>query len=150
MLVPECPKQRFAVCQIDSAPLVSDLRNWFEKARLLGRSPSAEAISYPLNNWEGLAVSSGSPARKIAFGLTLVAVLLRREIFRITIGSAHARAFDHGQVAAGFGKCTRELRGEPRVIRDKQISRHQRALGRHSGALSMMHKNSKATGSSRV
>ncbi len=74
------PKQRLAVCQIDSAPLVSDLRNWFEKARLLGRSPRAEAISYPLNHWEGLAVSSGSPARKIASGLTLVAVLLRREI----------------------------------------------------------------------
>jgi hypothetical protein len=33
------PKQRLAVRQIDSAPLLSDLRNWFETARLPGRSP---------------------------------------------------------------------------------------------------------------
>ena len=49
------PKQRLAVRQIDSAPLLSDLRNWFETARLPGRSPTAEAISYALNHWEGLA-----------------------------------------------------------------------------------------------
>jgi hypothetical protein len=41
-------KQRLAVRQIDSAPLLSDLRNWFETARLPGRSPTAEAISYAL------------------------------------------------------------------------------------------------------
>jgi hypothetical protein len=26
--------------------------------------------------------------------------------FRFTVGSAHAGAFDHRQIAAGFGKCT--------------------------------------------
>jgi hypothetical protein len=35
------PKQRLAVRQIDSAPLLGDLRNWFETARLPGRSPTA-------------------------------------------------------------------------------------------------------------
>jgi transposase len=49
------PEQRLAVRQIDSALLVSDLRNWFETASLPGRSPTAEAISYALNHWEGLA-----------------------------------------------------------------------------------------------
>ena len=43
------PKQRLAIRQIDSAPLLSDLRNWFETARLPGRSPTAEAISHALN-----------------------------------------------------------------------------------------------------
>ena len=43
------PKQRLAVRKIDSAPLVSDLRNWFETARLPGRSPTAEAISYAVH-----------------------------------------------------------------------------------------------------
>jgi hypothetical protein len=43
------PRRRLAVRQIDSAPLLSDLRNWFETARLPGRSPTAEAISYALN-----------------------------------------------------------------------------------------------------
>jgi hypothetical protein len=43
------PKQRLAVRQIDSAPLLSDLRNWFETARLPGRSSTAEAINYALN-----------------------------------------------------------------------------------------------------
>ncbi len=49
------PKQRLAVRQSDSAPLVSDLRNWFETARLPGRSPTAEAISYALNHVKSLA-----------------------------------------------------------------------------------------------
>jgi hypothetical protein len=43
------PKLRLAVRQIDSTPLLSDLRNWFETARLPGRSPTAEAISYALH-----------------------------------------------------------------------------------------------------
>ena len=38
------PKQRLAIRQIDSAPLVSDLRNWFETNRLPGRSPTAERL----------------------------------------------------------------------------------------------------------
>ena len=50
------PKRRLAVRQFDSAPLLSDLRNWFETARLPGRSPTAEAISYALKHWEGLAL----------------------------------------------------------------------------------------------
>jgi len=33
------PKQRLAVRQIDSAPLVSDLRNWFGTARLPVAAP---------------------------------------------------------------------------------------------------------------
>jgi hypothetical protein len=40
------PKQRLAVRPIDGAPFLSDLRNWFETARLPGRSPTAEAISH--------------------------------------------------------------------------------------------------------
>ena len=43
------PRRRLAVRRIDSAPLLSDLRNWFETARLPGRSPTAEAISYALH-----------------------------------------------------------------------------------------------------
>ena len=49
------PEQRLVVRQIDSALLVSDLRNWFETVRLPGRGPTAEAISYALTHWEGLA-----------------------------------------------------------------------------------------------
>jgi len=43
------PKRRLAVRQFDSAPLLSDLRNWFETARLPGRSPTAEAIGYAVH-----------------------------------------------------------------------------------------------------
>jgi hypothetical protein len=38
------PKQRLAIRQIDCAPLLSDLRNSFETARLPGRSPTAEPV----------------------------------------------------------------------------------------------------------
>jgi len=48
------PKRRLAVRQFDSAPLLSDLRNWFETARLPGRSPTAEAISYAVHRPEML------------------------------------------------------------------------------------------------
>ncbi len=50
------PEHRHAVRQADSAPLVTDLRAWFETqiARLPGRSPTAEAIRYALNHWVGL------------------------------------------------------------------------------------------------
>jgi transposase len=50
------PEHRRAVRQADSAPLVTDLRVWFETqiARLPGRSPTAEAIRYALNHWVGL------------------------------------------------------------------------------------------------
>ena len=37
------PTRRLAVRQIDSAPLPSDLRNWFETARLPGRDDNAAA-----------------------------------------------------------------------------------------------------------
>ena len=52
------PKQRLAVRQIDWAPLLSDLRSWFETARLPGRNPTAEAISHALNR-RNLAVGTG-------------------------------------------------------------------------------------------
>jgi transposase len=50
------PEHRRAVRQTDSAPLVTDLRAWFETqiARLPGRSPTADAIRYALNHWVGL------------------------------------------------------------------------------------------------
>ena len=59
------PKQRLAVRRIDSAPLLSDLRNWFETARLPGRSSTAEAISYALSRpgYSRYAVSEIWPIR---------------------------------------------------------------------------------------
>jgi len=59
------PKQRLAVRQIDSARLLSDLRNWFETARLPGRSSTAEAISYALSRpgYSRYAVSGIWPIR---------------------------------------------------------------------------------------
>ncbi len=47
---------RHAARQAESRPLVSDLRVWFETqfGRLPGRSPTAEAIRYALNHWDGL------------------------------------------------------------------------------------------------
>ena len=47
---------RHATRQAQSRSLVFDLRAWFETqlARLPGRSPTAEAIRYALNHWEGL------------------------------------------------------------------------------------------------
>ena len=49
------PKQRLAVRQIDSAPPSATCAKRFETARLPGRRPTAEAIGYALNHWEGLA-----------------------------------------------------------------------------------------------
>ena len=47
---------RHATRQAETLPLVSDLRAWFETQfrRLPGRSPTAEAIRYALNHWDGL------------------------------------------------------------------------------------------------
>jgi transposase len=47
---------RLAVRQIESKPLVADLRIWFEAQmeKLPARSPTAEAIRYALNHWVGL------------------------------------------------------------------------------------------------
>lgn len=47
---------RLAVRQAKSRPLVEDLRTWFEwqLPRLPGRGPTAEAIRYALNHWNGL------------------------------------------------------------------------------------------------
>jgi transposase len=49
-------EQRRAVRQAQSRSLVLDLRAWFEMqiARLPARSPTAEAIRYALNHWDGL------------------------------------------------------------------------------------------------
>jgi transposase len=49
-------EHRHAVRQDESRPLVRDLRAWFETqiAKLPGRSPTAEAIRYALNHWDGL------------------------------------------------------------------------------------------------
>lgn len=48
--------ERRAVRQAESKPLVADLRSWFEAqvAKLPARSPTAEAIRYALNHWDGL------------------------------------------------------------------------------------------------
>ncbi len=47
---------RLAVRQAKSRPLVTDLRAWFEAqiATLPGRGPTAGAIRYALNHWDGL------------------------------------------------------------------------------------------------
>ena len=49
---------RHATRQAESRPLMSDLRVWFETqfGRLPDRSPTAEAIRYALNHWDGLVV----------------------------------------------------------------------------------------------
>ena len=49
-------EQRRAARQAQSRPLVLDLRAWFEMqiAKLPARSPTAEAIRYALNHWDGL------------------------------------------------------------------------------------------------
>ena len=48
---------RRAVRQAESKPLVAELRIWFEAqiAKLPARGPTAEAIRYDLNHWDGLA-----------------------------------------------------------------------------------------------
>jgi transposase len=47
---------RLALRRIESRPLVTGLRVWFEEqiARLPARGPTAEAIRYALNQWDGL------------------------------------------------------------------------------------------------
>jgi len=47
---------RLAVRQAESKPLVTELRVWFEAqiAKLPARGPTAEAIRYALNHWDGL------------------------------------------------------------------------------------------------
>jgi transposase len=47
---------RLIVRQAESKPLVADLRLWFEAqiVKLPPRSPTAEAIRYALNHWDGL------------------------------------------------------------------------------------------------
>ena len=47
---------RLAARQTESKPLVIEMRTWFEAqlAKLPGRSPTAEAIRYALNHWDGL------------------------------------------------------------------------------------------------
>ena len=49
-------EHRLAARQADSRPLVIDLHTWFEAqlAKLPGRSPTANAIRYALNHWDGL------------------------------------------------------------------------------------------------
>jgi hypothetical protein len=47
---------RLAVRQAKSRPLVADLRTWFQAqaAKLPARGPTAQAIGYALNHWDGL------------------------------------------------------------------------------------------------
>jgi len=48
--------ERFSARQAESKPLVSDMQIWFESqiATLPARGPTADAIRYALNHWEGL------------------------------------------------------------------------------------------------
>ena len=52
----QAPAQRLAARRERSRPLVTALRAWFEQqlAKLPGRSPTAGAIRYALNHWDGL------------------------------------------------------------------------------------------------
>jgi hypothetical protein len=52
----ESPDQRRAQRRARSRPLVTELRIWFEAqhAKLFARGPTAEAIGYALNHWNGL------------------------------------------------------------------------------------------------
>jgi transposase len=47
---------RHALRQLESTPMVADLRIWFEEqvGKLPARGPTAEAIRYALNHWDGL------------------------------------------------------------------------------------------------
>lgn len=47
---------RQALRQVESKPLVTELRVWFDEqiAKLPARGPTAEAIRYALNHWDGL------------------------------------------------------------------------------------------------
>jgi len=49
-------EERRSVRQARSSPLLTDLRAWFDAqfARLFARGPSADAIGYALNHWDGL------------------------------------------------------------------------------------------------
>ncbi len=48
---------RHTLRQVESKPMVADLRIWFEEqvGKLPARGPTAEAIRYALNHWDGLA-----------------------------------------------------------------------------------------------
>jgi transposase len=52
----ENAEERLAVRRAESRPRVGDLRGWFEEqiARLPARGPTAQAIRYALNQWDGL------------------------------------------------------------------------------------------------
>jgi transposase len=52
----QAPAQRLAARRERGRPLVTDLRAWFERqlAKLPGRGPTAGAIRYALNHWDGL------------------------------------------------------------------------------------------------
>jgi hypothetical protein len=52
----ESPDKRRAQRRARSRPLVIELRAWFEAehAKLFARGPTAEAIGYALNHWDGL------------------------------------------------------------------------------------------------
>jgi transposase len=52
----QSPDQRRAARQAQSRPLLEELRPWFQAhyARLPGSAPTAEAVRYALNHWDGL------------------------------------------------------------------------------------------------
>ena len=56
LLLEPCSPDRLALRQAESKPLVTELRIWFEAqlAKLPARGPTADAIGYALNHWDGL------------------------------------------------------------------------------------------------
>jgi hypothetical protein len=85
------PKQRLAVRQTECAPLDSDLRNWFETARLPGRSPTRCTDATPPRG----RIASGDRMRRLLIRSVLsVLALAILAVAWIVAGPWWARALD--------------------------------------------------------